>query len=61
VVETSAANYHFNGVWTGEEPKVFHGASRSWIAFDGTTCSYDSTFIYINGEVRRDIENLVCN
>jgi hypothetical protein len=61
VFEESASNYHFNGVWMGDEPKVFHSTTRSWAVVDGNACSYDSTFLYTNGEVRRDITNLVCN
>jgi hypothetical protein len=61
VVEVGESAYHFNGLWNGDEPRVFHTQASSSFTDDDQSCSYDLSFVYTNGEVRREAENVVCS
>jgi hypothetical protein len=60
VTDSGSSRYHFNGLTNGNESLVYHTLTWSSRTDSEGTCVHKLNFVYTNGEVRHDLNSVVC-
>src|SRR5215211_4280395 len=60
LTDSGNSRYHFNALTNGSESIVYHMLTWSSHTDEEGTCSHRLNFVYTNGEVRHDLESVVC-
>jgi hypothetical protein len=60
LTDSGSSRYQFNGLTDGSESLVYHMLTWNSRTDPEGTCSHRLNFVYTNGEVRHDLNTVIC-